>query len=78
VLILACNSPVTKKYPSSRYWGVNAAVRYGDKTKNSTILKTTAGIVDTGTTLLGLATGKLLHSESLARQNIGTESYHLI
>ena len=36
------------------YWGTDAAFRYG----NTTILKRTSGVFDTGTTLLGLATGK--------------------
>ncbi|KAJ7107809.1 aspartic peptidase A1 [Mycena epipterygia] len=38
--------------PRSKYWGINQSIRYGTST---TILASTAGIVDTGTTLLLLA-----------------------
>ena len=46
--------PLTKTSPASKYWGFNQSVTYGDET----ILSMTAGIVDTGTTLVLLATGK--------------------
>ncbi|KAJ6606850.1 aspartic peptidase A1 [Mycena sp. CBHHK59/15] len=45
-------TPVTRTSPSSEFWGINQSVRYGAST---TILASTAGIVDTGTTLLLLA-----------------------
>ncbi|KIJ62534.1 hypothetical protein HYDPIDRAFT_114177 [Hydnomerulius pinastri MD-312] len=45
--------PITTTSPASNYWGIDQSVSYGDST---TILNTTAGIVDTGTTLLLLAT----------------------
>lgn len=45
--------PITSTSPASNYWGIDQSVTYGDST---TILDTTAGIVDTGTTLLLLAT----------------------
>ncbi|KDR84345.1 hypothetical protein GALMADRAFT_708895 [Galerina marginata CBS 339.88] len=44
---------VTATSPASAYWGINQALRYGEST---TILPNTAGIVDTGTTLVLLAT----------------------
>lgn len=44
--------PITTTSPASNYWGIDQSVAYGD----TTILNTTAGIVDTGTTLLLLAT----------------------
>jgi len=44
--------PVTKTSPSSEFWGINESIRYGAST---TILATTAGIVDTGTTLILIA-----------------------
>jgi hypothetical protein len=44
--------PVTSTYPASEYWGVSQSVLYG----TSSILSTTGGIVDTGTTLVYLAT----------------------
>lgn len=39
--------------PASHYWGIDQSVTYGDATP---ILSFTSGIVDTGTTLLMLAT----------------------
>ncbi|KAG0703773.1 acid protease [Suillus ampliporus] len=45
--------PLTDASPASKYWGINQSVSYGT---GNTILNTTAGIVDTGTTLLLLAT----------------------
>jgi hypothetical protein len=60
---LGLHSPITKTFPSSRYWGVDACFRYGNaqgKKATVTILDTTAGVIDTGTTLIGLATGELL------------------
>ncbi|KAJ7069510.1 acid protease [Mycena amicta] len=46
--------PITKTAPASQYWGIDQSVTYGQD--GSTILDLTAGIVDTGTTLLLLAT----------------------
>ncbi|KAF7303233.1 Aspartic proteinase [Mycena kentingensis (nom. inval.)] len=45
-------TPVTSTSPADDYWGINQSVTYG----SNTILATTAGIVDTGTTLIYLAT----------------------
>ncbi|KZV74839.1 aspartic peptidase A1 [Peniophora sp. CONT] len=45
-------TPITSTSPASEFWGIDQTVAYGD----DTILPTTAGIVDTGTTLLLLAT----------------------
>lgn len=45
--------PLTTTSPASAYWGINQSVTYGT---SQPILNTTAGIVDTGTTLLLLAT----------------------
>ena len=44
--------PITSTSPANAYWGIDQSISYGDET----ILDTTAGIVDTGTTLLLLAT----------------------
>ena len=44
--------PITSTSPASNYWGIDQKVTYGDDTL---ILDTTAGIVDTGTTLIYLA-----------------------
>ncbi|KAF9245853.1 aspartic peptidase domain-containing protein [Melanogaster broomeanus] len=43
--------PLTTTYPASYYWGINESITYG----TTTILASTAGIVDTGTTLILLA-----------------------
>lgn len=45
--------PLTKTSPASEFWGVNQSVSYG----SDTILSSTAGIIDTGTSLILLATG---------------------
>jgi len=45
--------PVTTTSPANEFWGINQSVRYGTSTN---ILSTTAGIVDTGTTLILLST----------------------
>ena len=44
-------TPVTATSPAKFYWGINQSVKYG----TTTISSSTAGIVDTGTTLLYLA-----------------------
>ena len=55
-------SPLTHTYPASLYWGIDATLKYGNANGSApvTILNTTAGIVDTGTTLLGLTHRKIL------------------
>ncbi|KAH9486087.1 Polyporopepsin [Psilocybe cubensis] len=45
--------PLTKTFPASEFWGIDQSIRYGAST---TILSSGAGIVDTGTTLILLAT----------------------
>ncbi|KAI0076323.1 acid protease [Panus rudis PR-1116 ss-1] len=45
--------PITSTSPASHYWGIDQSIKYGN---NKEVLNTTAGIVDTGTTLLLLAT----------------------
>jgi hypothetical protein len=60
---LGSHSPITKTPPSSFYWGVDASLRYGNakgRGATVTILNTTSGVIDTGTNLIGLGTGKLL------------------
>ncbi|KAG2341554.1 acid protease [Suillus weaverae] len=49
-------TPITTTKPSSTYWGINESITYG----STTILSSTAGIVDTGTTFLYIATGVYL------------------
>ncbi|KAJ7511570.1 aspartic peptidase domain-containing protein [Mycena galericulata] len=43
---------LTTTSPASDYWGINQSIKYG----STTILASTAGIVDTGTTLVLIAT----------------------
>ena len=43
-------TPITKTSPSKHYWGIDQSVTYGSS--NSGIVSMTAGIVDTGTTLV--------------------------
>ncbi|KAJ3542726.1 hypothetical protein NM688_g5942 [Phlebia brevispora] len=45
--------PITSTSPASEYWGINQDVSYGTDTS---LLSGSAGIVDTGTTLLMIAT----------------------
>lgn len=45
-------SPLTKTKPSANFWGIDQAIRFG----NTQILATTAGVIDTGTTLTLIAT----------------------
>jgi saccharopepsin len=47
-------APITSTSPASRYWGIEQSISYGD----TLILDETAGIVDTGATLILIATGK--------------------
>ncbi|KAL1700655.1 aspartic peptidase domain-containing protein [Schizophyllum commune] len=44
--------PVTSQSPAGSYWGIDQSITYGDSV---TILDTNAGITDTGTTLLYIA-----------------------
>lgn len=65
---MACNIyydaervPSATTSPASEFWGINESIRYGTST---TILSTTAGIVDTGTTLLLIASDALSRYQS--------------
>ncbi|KAF9041822.1 acid protease [Hymenopellis radicata] len=46
-------TPLTSTFPSNLFWGIDESITYGEST---TILSSTAGIVDTGTTMILLAT----------------------
>jgi len=54
-------TPITGTSPASEFWGINESIQYG----STTILSTTAGIVDTGTTLILIATNALSEYQSL-------------
>jgi len=45
-------TPITSTSPANEFWGINESIRFGTSTN---ILSETAGIVDTGTTLVLLA-----------------------
>lgn len=45
--------PVTRRSPANKYWGIDQTLTYGTSTL---LLKNSAGIVDTGTTMLLIAT----------------------
>ncbi|KAH9913361.1 aspartic peptidase domain-containing protein [Fomitopsis serialis] len=45
--------PITTTSPASEYWGIDQSISYG----SWPILKSSAGIVDTGTTLILISTG---------------------
>ena len=46
--------PLTTTSPASTFWGIDQSISYG----GDVILTSTAGIVDTGTTLILIATGE--------------------
>jgi pepsin A len=48
--------PITSTSPASAYWGIDQSISYG----TTSILSETAGIVDTGTTLILIASGRCL------------------
>ena len=47
-------APITKQSPAKHYWGLDQTITYGSSGAN--VLSSTAGILDTGTTLTLLAT----------------------
>ena len=47
-------TPITKSSPAKYYWGIDQTVTYGSS--NSPVFSSTSGIVDTGTTLIMIAT----------------------
>ncbi|KAG8221352.1 acid protease [Butyriboletus roseoflavus] len=53
--------PLTSTSPASGYWGIDQSIAYG----GNTILSLTAGIVDTGTTLILMATDVFQQYQSL-------------
>ncbi|KAF8346604.1 aspartic peptidase A1 [Amanita rubescens] len=54
-------APLTATFPANQYWGIDESIVYG----STTILSTTAGIVDTGTTLILIATDAYNSYQSL-------------
>ncbi|KAJ6551049.1 acid protease [Mycena vulgaris] len=58
--------PMTTHFPASAYWGVDMQFSYG----STSILRQTAGIIDTGSTLIYLAHGAYLLYESLTKARL--------
>ncbi|KAI6015052.1 aspartic peptidase domain-containing protein [Pisolithus orientalis] len=54
-------TPLTTTSPASNYWGIDESIAYG----STTILSMTAGIVDTGTTLILIASDAFNQYQSL-------------
>jgi hypothetical protein len=54
-------APITNTYPASAYWGIDAQITYG----SSNVLGQTAGIVDTGTSLVLIASDAFATYQSL-------------
>lgn len=54
---------LTSTFPASAYWGIDESITYG--TSGSNVLSSTAGIVDTGTTLVLIATDAFSRYRSL-------------
>ena len=54
ILLISSTSPLTTTSPASEFWGIDQSITYGSS--NTPILDKTAGIVDTGTTLILMAT----------------------
>ncbi|KAG6327917.1 hypothetical protein ID866_11172 [Astraeus odoratus] len=53
--------PITTTSPSAYYWGIDQSIAYG----STTILSQTAGIVDTGTTMILIATDAFIKYKEL-------------
>jgi cathepsin E len=54
-------TPITKTSPASEFWGISESITYG----GTTVLASTVGIVDTGTTLILIATNAFSEYEKL-------------
>ncbi|KAG0700687.1 aspartic peptidase domain-containing protein [Suillus ampliporus] len=63
-------TPLTTISPASTYWGINESITYG----STTILSATAGIVDTGTTLIYIATDAFDKYQSATGATLDTDT----
>jgi len=69
---------ITKTDPADGYWGVDASFRYGS---TSVILDTTAGALDTGTSLIYIATdayNRYVDAIGAVIDQVGGNTYELI
>ena len=65
-------TPITKTSPSKHYWGIDQSVTYGSS--NSGIVSMTAGIVDTGTTLVLFASDAYNHYKSITGATVDNKT----
>jgi len=70
---LGLYSPRIETPPANKYWAIEASFQYGNASLSNP--NTTAGIVDTGTSLIGLASGKPLRDSN--SYQICEPLYHL-
>ena len=63
-------SQITTASPSRYYWGIQQSVTYGSSSAN--VLSTTSGIVDTGTTLILLASDAFNRYKTLTGATVDT------
>ena len=64
---LVLDSPITNSPVAGKYWGIDATIQYGGSNGSPSLAltNTTAGIVDSGTSLLYLPEGTLLRESRL-------------
>ena len=65
-------TPITKTSPSKHYWGIDQSVTYGSS--NSGIISMTAGIVDTGTTLVLFASDAYNRYKSITGATVDSKT----
>ena len=65
-------TPITKTSPSKHYWGIDQSVTYGSS--NSEIVSTTAGIVDTKSTLVLFASDAYNRYKSLTGATVDSKT----
>ena len=65
-------TPITKTSPSKHYWGIDQSITYG--LSNSGILSMTAGIVDTGTTLVLFASDAYNRYKSITGATVDSKT----
>ncbi|KAG1845411.1 aspartic peptidase domain-containing protein [Suillus tomentosus] len=67
-------TPISTTYLASTYWGINESISYG----STTILSSTAGIVDTGTTLVYIASDAYAKYKSATGGTLDTATGFLL
>ncbi|KAG2368814.1 family A1 protease [Suillus spraguei] len=67
-------NPITTTLPASRYWGFNESITYG----STTILSSAAGVVETGTTLIFIASDAFTKYQSATGATLDKATGYLI